>query len=284
MTAQKPMLAESVHPTRVTPYIASLRWGMQLKADGKRTLITVDDSRVTCAGRDGQNIILPTDIVQKLRQLPGHWQLDGELLPGGKLVLFDLVEQNVAQPHTTPKTRFQERYAALKVAATHLGITYLPVAFTTEEKEEMFLQAQIEKREGVILRALDAPYVYGRRDGRWLVKCKFVKEADCHITALNVGEAAKKHAGGAVEPKDNCELTLYADDGAEVHVGKASTIGKKPEPQVGDVWEVLFLYVVNAHAPRLVQPRLVRKRKDKLPSECSIHQLDHCFTNKEITA
>lgn len=274
------MLAEAIHVSQLDVYAKLPRWGMQLKADGIRYLIDVVDGHVHAYGRNGQDMHgLPAETLTALRQLPaGTWQLDGELLPGKKLVLFD-VPVTPLYDHMAP---FSQRYCTLQIVSQYTGIPFLPVARTADEKAAMFQAAQDEQREGVILRAMDAPYLYGRREARWLIKVKFIKEADCHLTALGVGTSLGKHTNGAA--KDNCELTLYDAAGKPVHVGRASTIGKRPTPKVGDVWEVHFLYCVDKINPRLVQPRLVRRRTDKSPDECSLHQLDACFTDKEIAA
>lgn len=274
------MLADPLHVSYIDQYVDHPRWAMQYKADGIRYLITVQDGHVHSVGRNGQTMTgLTKETLAVLRTLPGTWQLDGELLPGKKLVLFDVVRANEL---ISPKSPYSDRMVALQLVQKHTGIDVLSTAVTPDEKRAMFECAVAEQREGVILRALDAPYLYGKRDARYLKKVKFIKEADCHLTALGVGTSQGKYTNGSA--KDNAELTLYDDAGQPHSVGKASTIGKRPTPKVGDVWEVHFLYCVDKINPRLVQPRLVRVRKDKDPQECSLHQLDTCFTNKELAA
>ena len=76
-------------------------------------------------------------------------------------------------------------------------------------------------------------------------------------------------------------LGVYNDAGELVEIGQVSTIGKG-DVNAGDVIEVRFMGVTDPTAPRLYQPRIMRKRTDKSAAECSDTQLAHAWMNKTI--
>lgn len=271
----RPMLAESIALDQLPEYVRNPEWVAQFKADGHRLLITVEEGAVTALGRNGQAKVsgLSHKLLGQFEAFDkGFWVFDGELI-GSQLILFDIVH---AGQYVDPKTPFGERYKVLETLYRDVWqpdpkvIGLLPVARTPDEKLKLVRQAENEQREGVMLRHVNGTYRSGARSSH-LLKCKFTKEADCIVSALGV------------DGHDNVELALLDPAGDRVvRVGRASAIGKRPKPQVGDVWEVRFLYVVDPQAPRLYQPRLVRKRTDKDMSECLFGQLEHCYTDKDL--
>lgn len=271
---RRPMLADSIKFDDLASYIVNPSWVAQLKADGQRLVVTVEDGVVSAIGRDGQE---KNGLTHKLLGQfepfdVGRWVFDGEII-SGQLHLFDLIEGGA---HVTQLSPFSDRWLALSILYRELWkpdpavVSLLPVAVTETEKLGLVQTAADEKREGIMLRNLNGQYLWGRRSSH-LLKCKFTKEVDAIV--LRVGD----------EGKENVTLGLIDPDGDRiVEIGRASAIGKKPTPQPMDVWEVTYLYVVAPENPRLYQPRLVRKRDDKELSECLFSQLDHAYTNKVI--
>jgi ATP-dependent DNA ligase len=257
----KPMLATSIAPSEAPRYLADDNWYAQVKADGQRVLVTVDNGEVSAVGRDGQARIAD----HRFAILPGRWVLDGEQI-GKVLYLFDLLEA----PGVNASDPFEVRYAALQTLLaswTPSGIRILPCAKSQAEKAALVQTAKDEHREGVIFRNRTARYEMGVRS-KQLLKYKFVKECDAIITEIGR------------DGKSNVILSLIDDvAGKVVEIGAASSIGKRPAVAVGQVWEVHFLYTVSG---RLVQPRLKRIRTDKRMDECVTAQLAHVTTDKAI--
>lgn len=257
----------------VTPYLSDDGWWEQLKADGDRLLIEISD-RVTVYNRNGEvrSKTTPSGVMAELNRLVGrgHWVLDGELV-GKCLLLFDMV---VAGDVITPYDSFGVRYEALEAlydlwAPKPDRVSVLPVARTREAKEALLAEARDQQREGVIFRRVDGHYE--SRRSRQLMKCKFVREADCIIRDVGV------------DGHDNVVLNLLDPDANLIrNVGSASAQGKRPRPQPGDVWVVRYLYVVDPERPRLYLPRLIRKRTDKPYDECTYDQISNSFTDKNI--
>lgn len=272
------MLAESANIADLGRYVNDDMWWAQIKADGHRFLIEIEDGKVTVLNRAGMPKVTGVSPVILRCFEPfdeGHWIFDGELV-GSRLLIFDLP---VAGSLVGPKSDFQGRFHALQLLFSEwqpdpTRVELLPCAKTPDEKLALAKSAQAEQREGIMLRHRALMYAPGRRSSM-LLKVKFVKEADCII-----------HEIGS-DGHDNVSLTLldperkYSGTGI-VNVGNASAIGKKPKPQVGDVWEVRFLYVVDRAKPRLYQPRLMRKRTDKALHECLVDQIDNAFTDKDL--
>jgi ATP dependent DNA ligase domain len=280
----RPMLAESITLADLPKYIRDDQWIGQLKADGHRLLVCVEDGQVAALGRNGQakmsglshKLLSQFEVFDK-----GKWVFDGELI-GSQLVLFDLV---YAAGYCTPTTPFKERYQVLKTLYQDVwkpdvdAIVLLPIHTGADGKLALVQSAEQEQREGVMLRHVTGQYRSGGRSSH-LLKAKFTKEADCIIYDTNTNG------------HENVELVLLDPEGkfppasgyptGILPVGSASAIGKKPKPEKLDVWEVRYLYVVDQDRPRLYQPRLMRKRTDKDLPECVVDQIANAFTDKNL--
>lgn len=277
-TRTVPMLAQSVDLSDLPRYIKDPQWVAQLKADGHRLIVSVDEGVVSVLNRQGQP--KTTGISHKLMAefegfTTGLWLFDGELI-GSQLVLFDMI---AAASLLDPLAPFSKRYHALRTLCDEVWqpdpkvVALLPVAHSTYEKLALVAKAEAEQREGIMLRHVNGVYRAGRSPH--LLKCKFTREADCIITKVGV------------DGKENVEVSLLDPQrNRVVPVGRVTSIGKRDNgkpPALLEVWEVKFLYVVDPTAPRLYQPRLMRKRTDKEMSECLIDQLDHAYTDKDLS-
>lgn len=285
----RPQLALNIEdPKAIDSYIADPNFVMQLKADGDRYLVEVNDGQVMVFNRAGMPKVsnLSYSILAQFATFStGLWTFDGEYV-NNKLLLFDLVN---AGSQCTPKTPFGERYFVLQhlMKQWQPDPTYvelLPIASTEVEKKAMYRQAKEDQREGVILRNVHGIYRPAMRH-RDLIKVKFVSTIDAIITAVN----QRGHENVTVSLIDPVK-------GAVVEVGSVSARGKKgPDgqpPQEGEIWEIKFLYCVEPKAPRLYQPRLMRRRStlaeqdaktaEKYLHECLLDQLDNAYTNRNI--
>lgn len=265
----RPMLAET--GSKIEPLIRSNAWAMQVKLDGERALIQVDDGQITVFNRQGQpkQRNVGHDMLEAFAHLTeGYYLFDGEIV-GRDLWLFDMPAADGFHDETAA---FGMRYKRLKMIVgffpqrSCMNLRVVETATTEEAKRQMLADAEADSREGVMLREMArSEYVYARRS-RDLLKFKFVKAVDAVVTRVGRGG------------KQNAVLALVGDQ-EFIEIGQASTIGKGPiEP--GDVVEVKYLYVVDEANPRLYQPRIVRTRDDKDPFECGIDQLDGMSTNR----
>lgn len=274
----RPMLAATFTPAEVATALTDSDWCAQLKYDGDRVVIEVNDGVVTALNRQGQ---AKTRNVGVAHTTPftalgsGRWVFDGEVV-GRTLVLFDLVvATDGAQTFCDEDTAFVNRYDVLEVVAELLeldpeAVVIAPLADhmgSPDAKADLLAEAVAGKREGIMLRYRKGTYESGRRS-TYLVKHKLIKDADVVVTALH-------------GTKESATLSVHDTDGNLVKVGQASTIGKG-DVQVGDVWVATFLYVTDPANPRMFQPRLVARRDDKAASECSIDQFADAGTDKGL--
>lgn len=272
------MLADSIQSKADLPdFIRDDNWGESWKVDGDRFLVEVNDGVLVVYGRSGQPKVsnIPFAVLGEFQTtFPlGRWVFDGEMV-GRQLILFDLP---VAGELVTVNSPFADRYEALHLLMAEwkpdpANIVALPVVRSAADKEAMLKEAQDQHREGVMFRHWGGLYKEGGRS-RHLLKYKFVKECDAIISAVGV------------DGHENVVLSLLdlEGDGRIVEIGRASAIGKKPTPALGQVWEVNFLYVIDPIHPRLYQPRLMRLRTDKAMEECTFDQLADAYTDRNYT-
>lgn len=273
-----PMLASVPDPDRLAALMADPTVVAQRKYDGDRVLIEVVDGQVTVRNRQGRAKVrnLSVSHTTPFTALGrGRWILDGEVV-GQVLVLFDaVVMTDGTSTWVHEGSAFLDRFAALEALLGALGPDPVQVALaplyddSVEDgaKDGLLTDAVAKGHEGIILRDAFAPYQQGLRSAH-LVKHKLVKDADVVITEL--------HA-----TKESAALAVHDDDGSLREVGAASTIGKGVVA-VGDVWVATYLYVNDPANPRMVQPRLVRRRDDKGPADCSIDQFADAGTDRTV--
>lgn len=262
-----PMLAKVVDPERVPALIADDRWVAQLKLDGDRGVLAMRDGKVAMFNRQGQpkKSNVAAAHLAPFAGLEGDWTFDGEIV-GRTYHVFDLI----SAPGMLPNAPFTARQAYLESTLAQLApnpddVRLVPTAVGSDAKQALRDNAKANRDEGVIFRRAAAAYDNGRRSDV-LLKDKFLKEADCVVTAIH-------------PEKQSVELSVRDWEGRLVPVGQVSTIGKG-DVTIGSVVEATFLYVHNVSEPRMVQPRIARLRHDKTPDECSIEQFQHAGTNK----
>jgi DNA ligase-1 len=206
-----------------------------------------------------------------------------------QLKLFDALQVGETPLIDRPSA---ERWAALETARGDVATVERVVVDEPEAAERRLTRALEAGHEGVMVKALDAPYVPGMRGGWWL-KVKRATSVDLVIVAADRGYgrrrgwlsnyhlAARDAATGGLEPvgktfkgltdaeframTERLSALALRDDGFTVHV----------EPRV--VVEVLFgdLQRSPTYAAGLALrfARIVRVRDDKTPAEADT--VDH---------
>lgn len=212
----------------------------------------------------------------------GEMVLDGELLTrSGRLYLFDMPHLDFGGEPLV-KVRHPFRYRRSMLAASLSGdvagscVTVVPQARSAVAKRGLFEAVREQNGEGVIAKHLGEPYEPGKRV-RHTAKIKLVKTADVIVTAVERPDARHGSFTFGVVAAVPIDAPGYVGLGEQgpgqvlVQVlGKCSAVGKA-EARVGDVIEVAYLYREQGTGG-LVQPRMVRKRMDKGPAECTVEQ------------
>lgn len=258
-------------------FIESEDWVMSQKLDGTRIMahVTRDDDaplRIEFLGAGGGPVKFAaarqhfTRLRARLEQMDlPTCVIDGELLLDGSYWAFDLPYMRGV---TGPDEPFYRRFQHLLDA----GLRTAPTAFETGTKQELWDTILEQNAEGAIVRPAASLYEVGRRS-KDVRKLKLVKTADVVVKSFTRG---RNDAGREV---GSARLAVYDDAGALRTVGACSLIGK-PQVAVGDVVEVRFLYATSGLV--LYQPRLVRVREDKDPSECTLEGVRQFVTDRSV--
>lgn len=260
----KPMLPKTVETRQLIPLAEDVTTCFQQKADGVRLMIHIDGKDVTVLNRRGERSQneLTTAMRVDLARLPqGNWILDGELIVGPALWLFDIPK---AGDLLEDGATFYERQCVLSaLVATwkpKSPIFHLPVAWSVLDKTNLAYKVLLDGGEGVVIRTKTGKYAPGKRTND-MTKIKFYKEVDC--VAVELGREGKANIG----------LSLYSD-GELVDVCEVSAlVGDGSKVSVGDVVTIRYLYAT--HDNRIYQPNMPRLRNDKRPEECTLDQLQY---------
>ncbi|MFE3328972.1 ATP-dependent DNA ligase [Streptomyces sp. NPDC059176] len=241
----QPMLAHTA--TSVADAIRTLgACSVEEKLDGIRIQVhrSGDDVRIHTRSLDDITRRLP-DVVATVRELPGdRFVLDGEVIalaPSGRPLPFqdtasrvgsrtDVAAATAAVPLSPVffdvladcgtdvlDLTGRERHAVLaRLVPEHMRVRRLVVEAPATQlgEAEGFLVAALERgHEGVMVKALDAPYVAGRRGRSWL-KVKPVHSLDLVVLAAEWGH------GRRTGLLSNLHLGARAADGSFVMLGK----------------------------------------------------------------
>lgn len=254
-----PQLATEITLREVPVYARDGNWAAEPKLDGHRILLFGTEGTVHARGRSGgaYGNTLPAQV--KRISVPEGWTVDGELV-NGKLWAFDVIAPGRQRLPLTARRRLLEGLVAA-IGSPALGL--VPQAVGEQAKADLITRVIQERREGFVLKCLQASYT-GGRSRAWL-KVKLTSTLDAVV--LDVRR----------DGKDAADLGLVKD-GQLVGVGRVSTVGKNVAR--GDVVEIRYLYAADPDKPRLFQPRVLRVRTDKRPDECTISQLR--YTTKRV--
>lgn len=232
-------------------------WVMQQKFDGTRTMIHLDTLLATQRNGKPLKHTAATQWLPSIRQqleslflhIPGSsLVLDCELIiETGELYIFDVVDKE------NLSASMGQRLKDLWLLPIGGRIKRVYTATSPAQKREL-IEACRDK-EGVVAKKLHAPYHSGIRTPD-VLKLKNTHTADLVVMSLSLSPLS---AG----------LGLIHPNGDRVTISRASMIGKDPTIQVGDVVEVDYLAWTGAS---LLQPRIIRKRYDKYPNDCTADQ------------
>ena len=183
--------------------------------------------------------------------------IDGEAV-GDVLYAFDLLQLGNDSLLRQP---YKERLALLidlLDVPTPSHIEVVTTAFTSLEKATLYNRLKQEKREGVVLKRLDAPYTPGRpNSGGSQLKHKFVATLSAVVAKINAQRSV--------------EVRLLNGDGWK-SAGNVTIPANHPVPKVGTVVEIRYLYAIPGSGC-LYQPVYLGLRPDVEPHECVLSQL-----------
>jgi DNA ligase-1 len=211
-----PMLAQTAEDPREALELLGGPASLEQKLDGFRVQIHKDGDDVRAYSRALNDVTAQVpEVVRFTRALPVRRAiLDGEaiaLSPGGRPLPFqdtmkrfgkraDLVEQVplslslfdalMIDDQTLLATRAQERWSALEALAPQHAVPRV-ITGNADEATAFFERVIASGHEGVMAKALDAPYDAGNRGAAWL-KIKHVHRLDLVVLAAEWGSGRRR--------------------------------------------------------------------------------------------
>ncbi|EPV8691089.1 RNA ligase family protein [Pseudomonas aeruginosa] len=265
-TSMMPQLLNPIEECDVEQYLTSPDWIAQEKHDGDRRGFEMASGSVVSANRKGFSVAYPQSVVDAILQSCTQYlplTVDGELI-GTDYVIFDVrVYQGVNVEHLP----LIERVALIHNLDTCLvlgGISNVKVvrtAVTTEAKRALLARMKEQRREGVVFKRVDAPYVPGKpNSGGTQLKFPFRKNA----TGIVISHHATKASVG---------IGMLDDLGNVIPVGNCTIPPNKSTPQVGALVDIQYLYAYQGGS--LFQPVYLRERDDVSRDECTLSRLHY---------
>lgn len=272
-TGLSPMLLNPIEREDAIDYQNNRDWCFQIKHDGERQIIIIDESGVKLSNRRGIEIEPPESVIELAKQLAKvgitSATLDCERMTDSDFIVFDLLNLNGSD--LTGHTVFQRLLRLSNLTATFRAclngteFTITATAFTTQDKASLFHNALTDNEEGIVLKNLHATYTAGRpASGGHALKLKFYETATVRVISRH-----KTKSSVAIELHDN---------GAWVEVGNVTIPPNATTPSEGDLIEVRYLYAYREGS--LYQPTFIRARNDLTDDAASIAQLKYKKTEK----
>lgn len=199
--------------------------------------------KVTGVNRSGLECPIPVDLREALSGMP-PMVLDGELV-GDTYYVFDLLELDDANVRKMP---LEERYRLVEKAANTVWsarVRLVRLITNTLAKAKLVKQLRSARKEGVVFKRLDAPYIPGRIENlgkATAVKVKFYADGLFRIAKWNAKSSI------AVEAWDEASGTWAG-------VGNV-TVARKYASQIAPLKMVRVRYLYATPARVLYQPNL----------------------------
>lgn len=223
-----PMLASVGSATEPNPEHV---WNFEMKWDGIRAIAGVTQGAVRLMSRNGNDLTRRYPELQELAALaPDGAVLDGEIVAlntAGRpdfgllqkrmklssaraieqaanevpvqLMLFDALQLG-AEAGSAPQSLLKEPYSArrkaLLAAVTEGQFIHVPPALTGTFEDALSTSRELHL-EGIVAKAVDAPYLLARRSKSWL-KIKEAKHQEVVVIGWREGAGARSHTFGSL--------------------------------------------------------------------------------------
>lgn len=262
------MLFKDAPKKEIEALLTSPNHVAEQKMDGARLLVDLDELDFGGEGfyqRSGKPVNFSA-AKWKLPEVAGEirhnsledrgsgWVLDGELIiDSGEFHVWDCFNPSY------PDMVYSERRSMLfelftEDAFGQMSNVKLVWSYLVESEKRALLERVTEQgAEGIVFKSLDGLYLPGERVTH-SYRHKLVKT--CDVVVISTSASPLSAELGVVE------------GGELIPVGRTSLIGKGLV-QAGDVIELNYLYWTGTS---VYQPRMMRKRLDKLPHECTLDQ------------
>jgi bifunctional non-homologous end joining protein LigD len=252
-----PQLLNPIDEVAVSRLMGDDNWCLQEKKDGKRMLLQKEGTTIHGINRKGLLVGLPSSLVASAQQIEGDFLIDGECV-GEVLFAFDLLKRDGEDVSRDPYHSRLNGLTDLLDHSDHPQIELIETAYEAGEKLKFLQTFQKDKREGVVFKRLNAPYIAGRpSSGGSQLKHKFYATLSAVVSKINAQRSV--------------EIRLLNGEGW-VSAGNVTIPPNHPVPKVGWVVEVRYLYALR-ESGSLYQPVFLGSRKDVGLHECVCSQL-----------
>jgi bifunctional non-homologous end joining protein LigD len=232
-------------------------WCAQEKHDGRRMLLGWIDGELVAINRRGLRTTVPEPIHAAAQALGRGFLLDGEAV-GDTYHVFDLLEAFGRDIRPLSLRARLDFLADMLDGVDEEIIRWTCTARLRWEKEHLLESLRGHRREGIVFKHLDDPYVPGRPaagQGPW--KFKFVATASCLVAGVN--------------DKRSVALALLDGD-RSVSAGNVTIPPNHAVPAPGAIVEVRYLYAF-PESGHLYQPVYRGERDDIDAADCTTAQL-----------
>jgi bifunctional non-homologous end joining protein LigD len=176
----KPMLLTDV--TDLEALLKSDEWIMEEKLDGDRAIVEKRGNVVTVTSREG-NPIKPSESIVALAMLCDFdFVADGELMPGGEFVCFDLLEKDGSNRKWEPQALRSLRVARLSFKTPAVQAKY-------REKKGLLEEIRRNGGEGVVFKRAESEYIPGTRSSDWQ-RYKFYETETFTVGQVNIAKCS----------------------------------------------------------------------------------------------
>lgn len=263
-TSMMPQLLNPIEECDVEQYLDSPEWIAQEKHDGDRRGFELTASTAVSANRKGFSVAYPQCVPDGIsRGCADYFPLtvDGELI-GTDYVIFDVrvyLGQSVEHLSVTGRIALLDKLGTALTAAGVTNVRVVKTAFSSAEKRALLIRMKEQRREGVVFKRVDAPYVPGKpNSGGTQLKFPFRKNA----TGIVISHHATKSSVG---------IGMLDEQGNVIPVGNCTIPPNKSTPPVGALVDVQYLYAYQGGS--LFQPVYLRERDDVSREECTLSRL-----------
>lgn len=249
-------LLNPLDESQLERFLNDAAYWAQEKYDGRRLLIQKKDGHVIGINRLGFTVGIPEPLKVAAQELPLDFLMDGEVV-GDILQAFDLLSLNGRDLRSQGYAERLLELMNLLASRPHPSIKLVQTACLPLQKRAMLDMVQLQNREGVVFKRLDAPYTEGRpASGGSQLKYKLCESASCIVGGINAKRSVR------LEMLDGDRL---------VSVGNVTIPPNQAVPALGSVVECRYLYAFQGGS--LSQPVYLGPREDVPNWGCSISQL-----------
>ena len=258
-------LSNPVTESKMASLVQQTRYIAQIKYDGERRPVFVENGQVTALNRTGEVVAINPAFVEPLVELAnkygGKLELDCEDM-GTHLRIFDVLFVDGADLKGSP---FSMRSIALDRLDVQTNSDILRFVESVEVSNKGVLDsllgfARDSGQEGIILREASAIYEPDRPASLGTsLKIKFTNDLSAIVKQRN-------------SSKRSVNLVLLDGQGGVVDMGNVTIPANVEMPVIGDVVDVKYLWALEGG--KLIQPVFKRNRTGEIdPKQCTMSQV-----------